>query len=262
MTSTTTTNRFRERLQNKQKPAQQSETRKHDPQPNQGPQPQAQGQPDDGIDSRERKILAVIKVSLLATGGFFILSNIRPYVDIVSKAIGQWADTGLGSLLMSIPGVNLLLGTAGGLLTVITAFLLWCALQGLELLPTLMMDSPAFILITLVRIKTWARLKEDVSDTPLTRRLKARFNAIPEEAIERANIGRAVAYLIDGGICLWFYPPVQGGWVNFPLLAAGAWDYLDWANVFNALGTLFAVELVYQAYKLVVSVATNHFANN
>ncbi|MDX2215485.1 MAG: hypothetical protein SFY66_19635 [Oculatellaceae cyanobacterium bins.114] len=260
MTSTKTVgNRFRKRLRDRQQKqeTQQSETRKHEPQ-----QPQPQAEPIEGIDSREHRILEILKISLMATGGFFILSNIRPYVDIVSKAIGQWADTGLGILIMGIPGVNLIFGGVGGILVAITAFLLWCALQGLELLPTLMMDSPAFILSTLIRIKQWSRLKEDANDSPLTRRLKARFNSIPEEAIERANVGRAVAYLIDGGICLWFYPPVQGGWVNLPLLAAGAWDYLDWGNIFNAFGTLFAVELVYQAYKLVVSVATNHFANN
>jgi hypothetical protein len=45
-------------------------------------------------------------------------------------------------------------------------------------------------------------------------------------------------------------------------VGAGAWDYIDWSKVASVALTLFAVEMIYWVYKIVLSIARTHFANN
>jgi hypothetical protein len=149
------------------------------------------------------------------------------------------------------------------LVNFILATLLWMALQLLELLPSIMMDSPRFLLSSIAALRNWQKIKAENGDSALATKLKNQYNAIPQQAIERANLARAGAYILDALICIAYFQPIEGGLRNLGLVfTAGAWDYIDWAQVVNIIATLFAVELIYWVYKLVLGIARTHFQNN
>jgi hypothetical protein len=205
-----------------------------------------------GIDEREQRMLNILRFCLLAGMGYFILGNIRPYIGFADQALFQWKDTGIFAFVSGLPLVAFVIGT-----------ILWVILQLSELLPTVLNDSPGFILAILTRIKTWQKLTVNSSESQITRQLKERYNAIPESTIEKANLTRAVAYLFDAAICFNFYTPIEGGWGNLQtMLMTSDWSYLRLDQCGFILITLFAVEALYWAYKLVTGIVTLYFENN
>jgi hypothetical protein len=260
-------NKFQQGFKNTQQQAQQTKQHSKNSKKNQ----QQTGQADldgeneviDGIDSRERKLIKVLQFSLLLVLGYFILGNVRPYVDIVNQLFFQWQNTGVFAAIARIPLIGWFISGGIDFTKLAIGTGLWLSLQLLELLPSFMMDSPSFILGTLNFIASWVNIPLAAGDSPIARKLKQRYNTIPSEGIEQANVARGIAYLIDGAICLWFFQPIVGGWGNLSLvLTAGSWDYIDWKNVIYIISTLFAVEVVYGAYKMVTRIATIYFANN
>lgn len=216
-----------------------------------------------GIDAKERRLIRILQFCILVAMGYFILGNIRPYIDVVDQLFFQWQETGVYRMFANIPLLGWFLSGGLDLTKLAIGCILWAALQLLELLPSIIMDSPIFILRTLNFIKNWRTIPAQSGDSEVARKLKTHYNAIPGQVIEQANIARAVAYVVDGAICIWFFNPIVGGWGNLSLVTtAGAWDYIDWQNVIYILTTLFAVEVLYWVYKLVTRIATVHFANN
>ena len=217
----------------------------------------------DGIDSNERRMITILQYCLLGAIAFFCVQNVRPYIGIVESWASEWKPTGLYLMLSGMPLIGWLLTSGVDLAVAVIATVLWASLQLLELLPSFMMDSAAFLLSALRSIQNWTKIKGDSEDSPMAKKLKAQYNAIPEQAIERANIARAVAYLIDAAICIGYYQPIQGGMSNLGLvIGAGAWDYIEWSKIGAIVATLFAVEAVYWAYKLVTGIVVTHFQNN
>ena len=217
----------------------------------------------DGIDSNERRMITILQYCLLGAIAFFCVQNVRPYIGIVESWGSEWQPTGLYSMLTGLPVLGWLLTSGVDLAIAVIATVLWASLQLLELLPSFMMDSAAFLLSALRSIQNWTKIGSESDDTPMARKLKAQYNAIPEQAIERANVARAVAYLIDAAICIGYYQPIEGGMSNLGLvIGAGAWDYIEWSKIGAIVGTLFAVEAVYWAYKLVTGIVVTHFQNN
>jgi hypothetical protein len=216
-----------------------------------------------GIDSRERTLLKILRACLLVGMGYFILGNVRPYVDIVDSLLFQWADTGLFAMLLKVPLIGWFLGGGIDLTKVAIGGILWAILQLLELLPTFLNNSPGFMLAALARMNGWKKLPIKRSESDIAKRLKVNYNAIPEKSIEDANLARACAYLLDGVICLLFYQPIEGGWEGLnTMMLTGDWSYIRWAQVGFIFTTLFAVEVLYWAYKLVTGIVELYFANN
>jgi hypothetical protein len=216
-----------------------------------------------GIDANERRMLKVLQFCLLAAMAYFCFENVRPYISLVDAWLFNWQDTGIFAMVAGLPVLGWILTGGISLTSFVIALLLWASLQLLELLPSFMMDSPRFLLSSLNSLRSWKRIKGEAGDTPLSKKLKQQYNAIPEQAIERANVARAVAYLIDALICIAYYQPIEGGLSNLGLvIGAGAWDYIDWSKVVAVASTLFAVEAIYWTYKLVIGIATTHFKNN
>jgi hypothetical protein len=216
-----------------------------------------------GIDSRERKMLNVLRFCLLAGMGYFILGNIRPYIGFSDSLLFQWRDTEIFAYVAALPIIGWLLTGGVAIVGFVVGTILWAILQLCELLPTVLNDSPGFILAVLIRIKTWRKLEVKGKDSKVATQLKERYNAIPEATIERANLARACAYLLDGAICFAFYSPIEGGWTNLQtMLLTGDWSYLRIDQVAYILITLFAVEVLYWAYKLVTGIVELYFENN
>jgi hypothetical protein len=216
-----------------------------------------------GIDANERRMLTVLKFCLLGAMGFFCFENIRPYIDLVDLTVVNWSSTNIFGMVSKLPVLGWLVTGGIAITSLVISLILWGSLQLLELLPSFMMDSPKFLLSNIAYIQNWQRIKAGSADTAIARKLKAHYNSIPQQAIERANVARAVAYIIDAAICIAFYEPVEGGMRNLALVFnAGAWDYIRWDKVISVFVTLFAVEAIYWIYKIVLSIARTHFQNN
>jgi hypothetical protein len=216
-----------------------------------------------GIDEREQRMLNILRFCLLAGMGYFILGNIRPYIGFADQALFQWKDTEIFAFVAGLPVIGWLLNGGFAIVAFAIGTILWAILQLSELLPTVLNDSPGFILAILTRIKTWQKLTVNSGESQITRQLKERYNAIPESTIEKANLTRAVAYLFDAVICFNFYTPMEGGWGNLQtMLMTSDWSYLRLDQCGFILVTLFAVEALYWAYKLVTGIVTLYFENN
>jgi hypothetical protein len=216
-----------------------------------------------GIDSREQKLLHILRFCLLVGMGYFILGNIRPYIGFADQALAQWKDTGILAMAATLPVIGYLLTSGFAIVSFILGTILWAILQLSELLPTVLNDSPGFILAIISRINSWQKLIVNGDESKVSRQLKERYNSIPEATIEKANLTRAIAYLIDAAICFSFYSPIEGGWGNFQtMLLTNDWSYLKVDQVGYIIVTLFAVEALYWAYKLVTGIVELYFENN
>jgi hypothetical protein len=219
--------------------------------------------PASGIDDNEQRLLRILQFCLLVGMGYFILGNVRPYIDFTDSLLFQWQDTEIFQFLLKLPILGWFLGGGFALVGFAIGTILWAILQLAELLPTFLNDSPNLILQILARIKSWQKLDIKKKDSKIAAQLKQRYNAIPESTIEKANLARAVAYLLDGVICLNFYTPIEGGWENLGLmLTTNDWSYFRADQFGYIIVTLFAVEVLYWAYKLVTGIAEMYFENN
>jgi hypothetical protein len=216
-----------------------------------------------GIDGRERKLLNILKFCLLAGMGYFILGNIRPYIGFADQALLQWQNTGIFEWVAGLPVVGWLLSGGFALVGFAIGTILWAILQLSELLPTVLNDSPGFILAILTRIKTWQKLTVNSGESKVATQLKERYNGIPQATIEKANLTRAIAYLFDAAICFNFYSPIEGGWGNLQtMMLTSDYSYLRVDQVGYIIITLFAVEALYWVYKLVTGIIELYFENN
>jgi hypothetical protein len=216
-----------------------------------------------GINDRERQMLNIFKFCLLAGMGYFILGNIRPYIGFADQALLQWKDTGIFAFVAALPVIGWLLTGGFAIVGFVIGIILWAILQLSELLPTVLTDSPGFILAILTRIMTWQKLMVNSGESQVAQQLKERYNSIPESTIEKANMARAIAYLFDAVICFNFYTPIEGGWGNLQtMLLTSDWNYLKLDQCGYIIVTLFAVEALYWAYKLVTGIMTLYFENN
>jgi hypothetical protein len=216
-----------------------------------------------GIDDRERKLLNLLKFCLLAGMGYFILGNIRPYIGFADQTLFQWKDTGIFVWVAGLPVIGWLLNGGFAIVGFVIGTILWAILQLSELLPTVLNDSPGFILAILTRIKSWQKLAKTSGDSKIATQLKERYNGIPEATIEKANLTRAIAYLFDAAICFNFYSPIEGGWGNLQtMLLTSDYSYLRLDQVSYIIVTLFAVEALYWVYKLVTGIIELYFENN
>jgi hypothetical protein len=197
-------------------------------------------------------LLKLLRFCLIVGIGIFAFSNIRPYIDIVGY---------LGSFFMQIPAVPFLvklpligwLITAGaGIVQTIFGVCLWAILQIFELLPSVMLNSPAFLVAAISFYRSFRKLAVEAGDNQVIRTLKARYNSLPTQWIETANHNKAIAYIVDAFLCLAFYPPIKGGWDNVGLFfVAPSMGDIDFQNLLLALSSLFLVEVLYHGYRFV-----------
>ena len=197
------------------------------------------------------KLIKFIQFCLFFAAGALIVANIKPYVNIVS-----WLGNGLGDMpisksLATFPPFGWLLSNGGMGLSLIAGFLLWGLLQGLEMLPKIILDDPDALLVLMSWVYQFKKITYRDNDSPLLTKLKQRFNNLPLEWIEGMQQARAIAYIIDGALCFGFYPPIVGGYDRLGVfLVAPSIKDLDVYNIIAAIATMFGLEVLYKVYKL------------
>lgn len=202
--------------------------------------------------TQSSKLIKFIQFCLLFAAGVLIVANIKPYVNIVS-----WLGTGLGSLpltqsLSTFPPFGWLLSNGGMGLSVLIGFLLWGLLQGVEMLPQIILDDPEALLVLMSWVKKFKRISHRDNDSELLRKLKSRFNNLPLEWIENMQQAKAMAYIFDAVLCFSFYPPINGGYDRLGVfLIAPNFKDLDLYNIVASVATMFGLEVLYKVHKLI-----------
>lgn len=199
-----------------------------------------------------KNLIKFIQFCLLFVAGALIVANIKPYINIVgclSKGIG---DTPIAKSLSTFPPFGWLLSNSGMGLALIAGFLLWGLLQGLEMLPKIILNDPEALLVLMSWVNKFKKITHRESDSALLRKLKYRFNNLPLEWIEGMQRAKAMAYVTDAILCFSFYPPIVGGYdrLGVFLIAPDIRD-LDAYNIVAAIATMFGLEVIYEVYKLV-----------
>lgn len=195
-------------------------------------------------------LIKFIQFCLLFVAGALIVANIKPYVNIVS-----WLGSGLGTIpfiqsLSTFPPLAWLLGNGGIGLATIAGFLVWGLLQGLEMLPKIILNDPDALLVLMSWVYQFKKITHRDNDSALLRKLKTKFNNLPLEWIEGIQQSRAIAYIIDGILCFSFYPPIVGGYDRLGVfLIAPNFKDLDLYNIVAALATMYGLEVLYEVWK-------------
>jgi hypothetical protein len=201
--------------------------------------------------STSNTVIKCVRFCLFFAAGALIVLNIKPYINIC-----MWIGTGLGDVpliknLASIPPLSGLLSNGGMGIAFITGFLLWGLLQGLEMLPEIILDDPEALLVLMSWVHQFKKITHKDNDSALLYKLKNRFNNLPLEWIESMQQARAIAYVIDGLLCFGLYPPIVGGFDRLGVfLTAPSFRDLDLYNIVAAIATMFGLEVLYKVYKL------------
>ncbi|MHC0068796.1 hypothetical protein ACWATR_39050 [Nostoc sp. UIC 10890] len=176
---------------------------------------------------------------------FFMYLNIQPY------AIGVKLITSNGvslspiiNLFLDIPIIGAILGLFIYGFNWIVGFLLWAAIQTIQLFPIVMRRDPRFMQSIIKANESHGKYQVKESDDPALAGLKRWYNAFPSLTISRARNAALFAYVVDFSICLLVYPPVKGGFSNLMfVLMTGQISRIDWGNVVLLLLTIFIVEM-------------------
>jgi hypothetical protein len=202
--------------------------------------------------STSNNLIKCVQFCLFFAAGVLIVLNIKPYINIC-----MWIGTGLGDVpliknLATFPLLTGLLSNGGMGIATITGFLLWGLLQGLEMLPEIILDDPEALLVLMSWVYQFKKITHKDSDSALLSKLKYRFNNLPLEWIESMQQSRAIAYVIDGLLCFSLYPPIIGGYDRLGVfLTAPSFRDVDLYNVVAAIATMFGLEVLYKVYKMV-----------
>lgn len=200
-----------------------------------------------------RRLIQLIQFCLLMVIGSFAIQNIKPYISI-AEWIGDGVSLPIIETLSKLPIISLVMGLGRGTLAFICGVLIWALLQGLQMLPKIIMDDPEAILVLMSWVHAFKQVAYKESDSPILRQLKDRFNSLPAQWVESMQVSRAFAYVIDGLLCFGFYPPLIGGYERLGVfLTAPSMSDIDFRNLVAALVTMFAIEVLYEIWKILNS---------
>ena len=197
------------------------------------------------------KFIQFIRFCLFFAAGFLIFANIKPYINIV-----MWLGTGLSDMpivkqLSQYPAFSWAFSSGGIGIAFIAGFLLWGLLQGMQILPKIILNDPEALLVLMAWVYQFKGIAHKATDSPLLYKLKQRFNNLPLEWIESLQQARAIAYIVDGVLCFSFYPPIIGGYDRLGVfLVSPSVSDLNLYNIAAALLTMFGIEILYEVSKL------------
>jgi hypothetical protein len=168
----------------------------------------------------------------LATIGFALI-NVLPYLNVADRVLSTaLATLGNGAVFQTLivsEFVGLLTSIVGGLL----GFILWAALQLLELLPVFLATSRKAMRSMLASANNGEKTTISDNDDSDARTLKTWLNRLALLPVRRARKLRVIAYASDLAICLYVYPLRL-----FPPA---------WWNLAMIVFTLFVVEICLKA---------------
>ncbi|WP_414572831.1 hypothetical protein [Nostoc sp. CCY 9925] len=176
---------------------------------------------------------------------FFMYLNIQPY------AVGVRLITGNGinhsfiiNLILDIPIIGGLLGLFIYGFNWIVGFLLWAAIQTIQLFPIVLRRDRRFMQSVISECDSHSKYQIKENDDPALKALKRWYNKFPALTISRSRTAALFAYVVDFSICMMVYPPVQGGFDDLMFVViTGQVSRIDWGNVIKLLLTIFIVEL-------------------
>ncbi|MBD2054796.1 hypothetical protein H6F88_01945 [Oculatella sp. FACHB-28] len=181
-----------------------------------------------------------------SVGVVFAAFNVLPYERAVRYLFGTAiADSGILEVVSRLPVLNAIAG-----MSLITAFwiigiVFWGLLQMMELFEKFLKRNRAFVGATIDDAETHSKYAIRETDDPLLAGLKRLYNRLPLRTLRDARRAKLVAYSVDLLICIWVYPPTDGGFGRLMIvLLTGQWSLIDWGNVIALLATLFIVEIV------------------
>jgi hypothetical protein len=202
--------------------------------------------------STSNNLIKFLQFCLFFAAGALIVLNIKPYINI-----SAWIGTGLSDIpfiqsLSTFPALSWLFSNSGMGIALITGFLLWGLLQGLEMLPEIILNDPNALLVLMSWVYQFKKIRHKDNDSALLKKLKYRFNNLPLEWIEGMQQARAIAYIVDALLCFGYYPPIVGGYdrLGVFLIAPNIKD-LNAYNIVAAIATMFGLEVLYKVYRLV-----------
>ncbi len=196
-------------------------------------------------------LIKFMKFCLFMVIGCLAFANVKPYINIV-----EWLGSGLANQklvqgLLNVPILGYMFTTGAVATTFVLGVIIWALLQGNQMLPKLVLNNPESLLVLMSWVSRFKEITLKQSDSVLLRQLKQRFNNIPLEWVERMQNARAIAYVIDGILCFGYYPPIVGGYDRLNVfLAAPSFADVDWFNLVAALATMFGIEVMYEAWKI------------
>lgn len=197
------------------------------------------------------KIIQFTRFCLFFAAGLLIFANIKPYINIVT-----WLGSGLGDApitnwLSQFPPFEWALSRGGMGIAFIAGFLLWGLLQGLQMIPKIILNDPESLLVLMAWVYQFKSIAHKQTDSPLLSKLKQRFNNIPLEWIERLQQTRAISYVVDAVLCFSYYPPINGGYDRLGVfLVSPSIADLNLYNIAAAVLTMFGIEILYEVSKI------------
>lgn len=199
-----------------------------------------------GSNSENVWFLRLVYWLAASVGVVFAAFNIFPYERAVRYLFGTAiADSGILEIVSGLPVLNAVIGVSA-----ITAFwiigtIFWGLLQAMELFEKFLKRNRAFMQSTIDDADSHQKYAIHQGDDPLLAGLKRLYNRLPLRTMRDARRAKVVAYTIDLFVCIWIYPPTDGGLVRLMIvLLTGQWSLIDWANVIALLATLFIVEVI------------------
>jgi hypothetical protein len=176
---------------------------------------------------------------------FFMYLNIQPYAVAIKLITGNGiSHSFIINLILDIPIVGAILGLFIFGFNWIIGFLLWAAIQTIQLFPIVLRRDRRFMQSIISECDSHSKYQIKENDDPALKALKRWYNKFPSLTISRSRTAALFAYVVDFLICMMVYPPVKGGLSDLMfILATGQFNRIDWGNVIMLLLTIFIVEL-------------------
>lgn len=182
----------------------------------------------------------------VSVGVIFAAFNVIPYEKAVRYLFGTAiADSGILELLSQLPIINAIVGISAIAAFWVIGICFWGLLQAMELFEKFLKRNYAFMQGTIENAESHQKYAISEGDDPLLAGLKKLYNRLPLRTMRDARRAKLIAYSVDLCVCIWIYPPTDGGLGRLMVvLLTGQWSLIDWGNVVALVATLFIVEVI------------------
>jgi len=207
---------------------------------------------------KKKQPIMITLLMWIITGliGWAIFTNIKPYEILATRFLIGVSYESLGNFLTSIPFLGGIFKLIWSLLGLGMGTLLWAFFQILELLPLALFGHSAFLDNSIARAggKKYNTTENDHWEVKVA---KSVGNSLSTEVLRFLILLGIAVYVVDFLLCLYIFPPVKEGTIAdlFKVLYTGQFNKLDWGNIFTALVTVTAVELLFKLRTILKKVA-------
>lgn len=197
------------------------------------------------VSDATRLIVSILYWLIVCAALWFAYLNINPYAQAVKYVMDGTLDRGFFQMLLQTPFVGAVLRffAVGG--HWIIGLILWAVIQTIECFPIVLKHDRAFMRTVIDENEDSRHYDISEQDDPAVQWLKRWYNRFPMLTITKARNLALFAYTADFLICMFVYPPADGGFSNFFFLVmTGQFSALNWGNVALMMITLYAFEAI------------------